>query len=48
MGVPEEPQWPEGDPGRVLLHLELGCDVDAVFHDLFGSHPDFQARVVLC
>ena len=34
--------WPPDDPGKVVLHLEIDGDVDAVFEDLFGRKSPLQ------
>jgi hypothetical protein len=38
----EQPAWPDGDPGKVLLNCIISTDVDEVFEELFGSYPQTQ------
>jgi len=46
MTVPlEQPAWPSGDPGKVLLHFVADCNVDALFEDFFGVYPELQAKL---
>eukprot|EP00775_Hariotina_reticulata_P002431 gene2431-2735_t len=46
MTVPlEQPAWPSGDPGKVLLHFVADGNVDALFEDFFGVYPELQAKL---
>ncbi len=40
--APAASAWPNGDTGRVILHVVVDTSVDALFEDLFGSYSDLQ------
>lgn len=44
--TPPEPEWPADEPGKVLLHLDIGANVDKVFEDIFGCASKLQVREV--
>lgn len=42
MTVLEQPSWPDGEAGKVLLNCVVSTSVDEVFEELFGSYPQTQ------